>query len=325
MLRGLLPTFQRILITTHRHPDGDAVGSVLALSRALRQTGKDVTAHTPNAIPTFLRFLTDAGTITHGEPDVSAFDLVIALDHTELARTGLDRQLREGVVPVVTVDHHLTADRVGSIVFVLPEAAATCDILADLLPLLGLPVDSETATCLLTGIVTDTGSFQHPNTSPDVLRITSRLLERGGNLRAIVVAAFHGRSLPALKIMGLALQRIETHPDTGAAVSVITHRDLEECGATLDDLSGVVNMLNSIPESNFSLLLTEYEHGKVKGSLRSEPERQVDVSKIAARFGGGGHALASGFEVAGTLVHEPTGWRIEEKSRRTRIGTNGVG
>lgn len=315
LLRGLLPSWRRILVTTHQHPDGDAVGSVLAVARALRQTGKDVIAHTPDAVPTFLRFLPDVETITHTAPPLADVDLVIALDHSQIHRTGMGSDILDGKAPVLTIDHHATSDRVGSLVVVIPDAAATCEILTDLLRALPLPIDSGTATCLLTGIITDTGSFQHANTSPAVLATSSFLLERGANLRAIVQATFQGRSLPALRIMGRALERIQTNAATGAAVSIITQRDLEECGATLDDLSGVVNMLNSIPEANFSLLLTEYERGKVKGSLRSEPERRVDVSKIAARFGGGGHALASGFEVAGTLVRDEGGWRIDSDSR----------
>ena len=310
LFRDLLRASQKILVTTHQRPDGDAIGAILACARAFRQVGKDVTAHAPDAPPSFLAFLPDITTITTTPPPVGTVDLVMALDHSELARTGLARELLDGQSPVVAIDHHVTSDRVGSLVVVLPEAAATCEILSELLPVLGLPVDSGTATCLLTGIVTDTGSFQHANTSPTVLRTASFLLERGANLRAIVHATFGGRPLPALRIMGRALERIETNPATGAAVSIITHNDLRECGATLDDLSGVVNMLNSIPEASFSLLLTEYERGKVKGSLRSEPEHRIDVSKIAQRFGGGGHALASGFEVAGTLVRDDTGWRI---------------
>ncbi len=309
-VRAFLPIVCRILVTTHQRPDGDAVGAVLAFARALRQTGKTVTAHTPDPPPSFLRFLPDIATITNTPPPVRDMDLVIALDHSQLSRTRLQDELLGGITPVFSVDHHATSDRVGTFVIVVPEAAATCEILTDLLPALGLPVDSETATALLTGIVTDTGSFQHPNTTPMVLRQASRLLERGANLHAIVHAVFRGRSLPALRIMGRALERIETNPTTGAVVSIITHQDLEECGASVDDLSGVVNMLNAIPQMRFSLLLTEYERGKVKGSLRSEPERQVDVAKIAARFGGGGHVLASGFEVAGTLIRGTQGWRV---------------
>ncbi len=309
-VRAFLPFVERILVTTHQRPDGDAVGAVLACARALRAAGKTVMAHTPDPPPSFLSYLPDLGTLTHETPEVMDMDLIIALDHSELRRTGLADEILAGETPLLVVDHHATSDRIGTFVVVLPEAAATCEILAHLLPALGLSVDSETATCLLTGIVTDTGSFQHANTSAHLLQTAAQLLERGANLRAIVHAVFHGRPLPALRIMGRALERVQMNPSTGAAISIITHHDLEECGANLDDLSGVVNMLNAIPEATFSLLLTEYERGKLKGSLRSDPGSRVDVARIAARFGGGGHTLASGFEVAGTLVRDEHGWRV---------------
>lgn len=102
---------------------------------------------------------------------------------------------------------------------------------------------------------------------------------------------------------------------TGAAVSVVSADDLKECGATLEDLSGVVNMLNTLPEAKFALLLCEYEAGKIKGSLRSEPHKGVDVSLIAKKLGGGGHKLAAGFEVAGHIVQRGEEWRVEASSQ----------
>lgn len=308
--QGLLASAKRVVVTTHQRPDGDAVGSCLATALALRAVGKSVIAHTPDPPPSFLSFLPGIDLLTHATPSLENADLVIALDHSELRRTGIAEEILSSHVPLVSIDHHLTSDRVGAIVVVLPDAAATAEILALLFPAIDLPIASDIATCLLTGIVTDTGSFQHSNTSPQVLRIAAELLRRGANLRAIVHATFHGRSLSALRITGRALERIETNPVTGAAVSIITQKDLVECGATVDDLAGVVNLLNSVPEAQFSMLLTEAEPQKLKGSLRSEPDTRVDVSKIAAKFGGGGHALASGFEIAGTLVKDDSGWRI---------------
>lgn len=311
LTRDLLHGSERVLATTHRHPDGDALGSLLAVARALTTVGKSVTAHTPDAPPATFRFIPGFTDVTQSVDPVRTFDLVVALDHTELARTNLASELLEARIPVVGIDHHATSDRRATVVFVEPDAAATCEILAELLPALALPVDAGTATCLLTGLMTDTGSFQHPNTSARVLEAAARLLERGADLRAVVSATNGQRSLASLRIIGRALERLHANPETRAAISFVTHEDLRECGASVDDLTGVVNLLNSIPEASFSLLLTEYEHGKLKGSLRSDADKAVDVSAIAKRFGGGGHALASGFEVAGRLVRGAEGWRIE--------------
>ncbi len=311
LARDLVAAARRVLATTHRHPDGDAIGSVLGTAHVLRAAGTAVTAHAPDPAPPFLRFLPAFSSITQAPGPVSDYDLIIALDHSELARTGLAPEILDARVPVIAVDHHATADRRASVVFVVPDAAATGELLADLLPALGLPLDADAATCLLTGIVTDTGSFQHANTSARVLSVAARLLEQGADLRSIVTHVFGQRPVPALRVMGRALERLQASRETGAAVSVITHRDLTECGATESDLTGVVNLLNTIPEASFSLLLTEYEEGKVKGSLRSAPEQAVDVSRLAQRLGGGGHTLASGFEVAGKIVRDRDGWKIE--------------
>jgi phosphoesterase RecJ-like protein len=311
LARDLVAAAAHVLVTTHRHPDGDAVGSVLAMARALRQAGKETTAHTPDPPPPFLRFLPDLATIRQAPGPVPDYDLIIALDHSELSRTGLEAEILEARRPVLAIDHHTTADQKASIRFVVPDAAATCELLAELLPAFGLSVDAGTATCLLTGIVTDTGSFQHANTSARALRAAADLLTKGADLRAIVAGVYGSKPLAALRIMGRVLERLHANPTTGAAVSFVTHEDLVACGARPDDLTGVVNLLNTIPETSYSLLLTEYEAGKVKGSLRSLPDKAVDVAAIAKHLGGGGHTLASGFEVAGRLVRDATGWRIE--------------
>lgn len=309
-IKELVAGAQNILITTHARPDSDAVGSILSLALALKKIGKTVTAHTPDEPADFLKFLVGFDKIQIGKLDVTKFDLIIAVDHSELKRTGLADEIKASDKPLVAIDHHFTSDRFGTVALVISDAAATCEIIAEIIPALGIGLDADIATALLSGIVGDTGSFQHSNVSPHVMQISSKLMEQGANLRAIMRAMYGGRSLSALRITGRALERVQANPKTGAAISIITHQDLEECGATVDDLAGVVNLLNSIPETSFSFLLTEYEKGKLKGSLRSEPEKAVDVSQIAKMFGGGGHKLASGFEVAGTLVKDETGWRI---------------
>ncbi|TSC64676.1 MAG: phosphoesterase RecJ domain-containing protein, partial [Parcubacteria group bacterium Gr01-1014_106] len=291
LLRHLFHTSTDILVTTHRHPDGDAVGSLLGTTLALRAAGKRVTAHTPNTPPAFLQFLPGFSSITQTPPSLFDVDLAIALDHSELHRTGLERELVEARRPLIAIDHHATADRRGSINIVVPEAAATAEMLETLLPAWGFPITADVATCLLAGMMTDTGSFQHANTSPRVLASAARLLDRGADLPAITAAVFGGRTLSALRIAGRALERLRVHPEMGMVLSVLTKADLEECGASVEDLTGVVNLLNTIPEANFSLLLAEIETGKIKGSLRSDPEGTVDVSSIARRFGGGGHRL----------------------------------
>lgn len=298
-----------VLLGTHEHPDGDAIGSELALLHALRLQGKKVTAYIPDPAPEFLVFLPGFEELTTTPPNVDDYDLVVVLDYTQLYRTRLEAELKRHP-NTVTIDHHYDNKGETTINLIVPEAAATAQILTELFQAAGIPITRDIATCLLTGIFTDTGSFMHDSTSPDILKLAADLMGKGARLSHIAHETYQKKDLPSLRIWGRALSRVMVSEATGAAVSVITHEDLAECGATLDDLSGVVNLLNTLPQSKFAMLLAEYEPGKIKGSLRSEPHKQVDVSKIAARLGGGGHKLASGFEVDGHLVQQGGLWRV---------------
>ncbi len=304
-----LRTARTVLLGTHEHPDGDAIGGELALMHALRLQGKQVTAYIPDPAPEFLSFLPGFEELTTTPPDPAAFDVVVLLDYTQLYRTHLEAAVKAHP-NTICIDHHYDNKGEATINLIVPEAAATAQILTELFQSTGIPITRDIATCLLTGIFTDTGSFMHDSTSPEILQLASDLMSKGARLAHIAHETYQKKDLPSLRIWGRALSRVMVSETTGAAVSVITMQDLEECGATLDDLSGVVNLLNTLPQSTFAMLLAEYEPGKIKGSLRSEPQKHVDVSKIAARLGGGGHKLASGFEVEGHLVEQDGVWRV---------------
>lgn len=304
---------KNVLIGTHEHPDGDALGSSLAIMHALESKGITCTAYIPDAAPAYFAYLPGYDRLTTTKPNIDAFDTVILLDYTQLPRTHLEQEVvRHG--QTISIDHHYDNTKKASINLIVPEAAATAHILFPLILALDIAITQDIATCLLTGIFTDTGSFMHDSVTPEILQISSYLMRKGARLSHIAHETYQKKDLPSLRIWGKALSRIIISPTTGASVSVITKEDLQECGATLDDLSGVVSMLNTLPNTTFAMMLVEYEDGKVKGSLRSEPHKGVDVSKIAKRLGGGGHKLASGFEVAGHLVQIDGKWRV------TRVG-----
>ncbi len=299
-----------ILIATHEHPDGDALGSSLALLHMLEAKGKRVTAYIPDPAPDFFGFLPKFEVFTTEKPDTTQFDLIVILDSTQLYRTHLEDEVRAHP-KTITIDHHHDNKKEADINLVLPEAAATDQILFDLFATLDVPINQDIATCLLVGIFTDTGSFMHNSVTPDILQIASFLMKKGARLSHIAHETYQKKDLPGLRIWGRALSRIITSEKTGASVSIVTQEDLRECDANLDDLSGVVNMINALPQTKYAMLLVEYEDGKIKGSLRSEPDEGVDVSKIAKRLGGGGHKLAAGFEVKGHFVEENGQWRIK--------------
>ncbi|HLC49149.1 MAG TPA: bifunctional oligoribonuclease/PAP phosphatase NrnA [Candidatus Andersenbacteria bacterium] len=304
-----IKTAKKVLIGTHEHPDGDALGSSLGLLHALESKGITATVYIPDPAADFFQFIPGFEKLTTTKPNIDDFDTVILLDYTQLYRTHLEQEVT-GKPRVISIDHHYDNTKQAAINLIVPEAAATAHILFPLLFALDIAITPNIATCLLTGIFTDTGSFMHDSVTPEILQISSYLMQKGARLSHIAHETYQKKELSGLQIWGRALSRILISKKTGAAVSIITKEDLEECNATLDDLSGVVSMLNALPETTFAMLLVEYEYGKIKGSLRSEPNKGVDVSKIAKRLGGGGHKLASGFEVYGHLVQEEGNWRI---------------
>lgn len=300
---------KRVLLGTHEHPDGDALGSTLALYHLLTKQGKEVVAYIPDEAAPLFAFLPNLDILTTTKPDVASFDTVILLDYTQLYRTHLEDEVKEHP-NVLSIDHHHDNQSDVRVNLVVPEAAATAHILYELFEYAQWDIDKDIATCLLTGIFTDTGSFMHDSVTPNILEIASALMSKGARLAHIAHETYQKKDLSALRIWGVALSRILISEKTGAAVSIVTYKDLQECNASLDDMPGIVNMLNTLPNTKFAMLLVEFEPGKIKGSLRSEPQKGVDVSKIAKRLGGGGHVLASGFEVEGTFKQDGDTWRV---------------
>ncbi|MEX0649542.1 MAG: bifunctional oligoribonuclease/PAP phosphatase NrnA [Candidatus Andersenbacteria bacterium] len=300
---------QSVLVAAHARPDGDALGSTLALFHTLSEQGKQVTMYIPDPAPDFFAFLPSIEQITHVKPDTSAFDVFFIVDCTSAARA----QLAEEVAAhpnVINIDHHRGNAEEGIINLIVPEAAATTYILFELFQSLGWPINKDVATSLLTGIFTDTGSFMHDSVTPDLLEIAAFLMKKGARLSHIAHETYQKKELPGLKIWGRVLSGITIDSKTETAVSVVTQQDLKECNATIDDLEGVVSMINTLPDTKLAMLLVQLGPGMIKGSLRSEPHKGVDVSKLAKRLGGGGHTLAAGFEIEGDIVRENDTWRV---------------
>lgn len=303
------------MLATHEHPDGDAVGSMLALMQALKLQGKEVTAYVPDPAPDYLNFLPDFTELTTAKPRVEDFDLVVLLDYTQLYRTHIEAEVRRHSA-TIAIDHHHDNKGEATKNLIVPEAAATAQILADFFREFNVPITRDMATCLLTGIFTDTGSFMHDSTTPEILKLAAELMNKGARLAHIAHETYQKKDLPSLRVWGRALSRVMAGGEGEPAVSLITHEDLKECGAALDDLAGAVNLLNTLPQTSYTMLLVEYEPNKIKGSLRSEPHKGVNVSAIARRLGGGGHKLASGFEMEGRIVCREGRWRVEAPGNR---------
>ncbi|MBU1089501.1 bifunctional oligoribonuclease/PAP phosphatase NrnA [Patescibacteria group bacterium] len=307
-LEDALLAAQRILLLTHRNPDGDAVGSLLALFLVLKRAGKSVTPACRDSVPASFRFLPEWEKVV-SEFEAENFDLIIVLDCGDLHQTGFDEtkpQLFDGSRKLVKIDHHSAASEFGEIQLVDSRFCATSSILAQLFEKFQIPISPDVATCLLVGISTDTGSFRHSNTKPETLRLAARLLRKGANNSAIAKNIYRSTPLAALKLWGNVLQNLKQTKE-GVTLAVAQRKDFETTEAKTEDLAGVVDFVNAVPDAKFSILLSERD-GLVKASLRTQ-HPDTDVAKIASAFGGGGHVKAAGFAVPGKLEKE-TRWRV---------------
>ncbi|MFC1651845.1 bifunctional oligoribonuclease/PAP phosphatase NrnA [Patescibacteria group bacterium] len=313
-IKELIDSNQRILILMHKRPDGDALGTGLALFLALKfQLGKEVFLLCRDEVPEDFRFLPSFFEIKQEiDLEKEKIDLVITVDVAEKHLLGLDDLLPaifDGQKKTLNLDHHHTNPLYADINLVI-QSSSTAEILFYLLEELELNIDSKIATCILAGIYTDTGSFQHQNVTPETFEVASKLILKGARLGLISRNVFNTKPVSRLRLWGRALSHIQRDQKRGVNVSVITQKDLEECGATLDDLEGVVSMINTVPDTKATILLSEQEKNEVKGSIRTESD-DVDVSQIASIFGGGGHKKASGFSIPGRLERTGEGsWKI---------------
>lgn len=312
----LLSTAARILCVCHRNPDGDAIGSLLGIGMLLeaRFPETQVTLHCRDPVPETFHFLPGAFRVqappaqTELDP---ARDAVVFVDSAEPKLTELHEshpQLFDGTFRTVVIDHHFKNPRFGTVNLV-HDVSSTCEIILDLAQELEWPVTSDIATCLLTGVYTDTGGLLHSNTSAAVYRAVARLLRHGARRQAIVTAVFRTAKLSTLQLWGRVLEKI-TLTEEGGAISAVTEGDFRATGAEYSELTGAIDYVNALPGMRFSLVLSE-RGGKVKGSLRTLRD-DVDVAAMAGKFSGGGHKKAAGFALEGRLKPEVR-WKVVEE------------
>jgi phosphoesterase RecJ-like protein len=291
-----------VLLICHVSPDGDAIGSLLALGLALHQLGKrQVVMACADPVPDDCRHLPHWELITK-EPEGS-FDLVISLDCSDLERLGppYNPQALAGI-PIVNIDHHATNISFGTVNWVDPTAAATAQMLVALMPMLGVSPSVEIATCLLNGIVTDTIGFRTPNTTQDVLEAAVKMMNAGASLAQLTDKVFNHRPLDALRVWSVALQ--ELHLENRVLWSEITQEMRRRIGSRENGDAGLVNFLSSANEADIAVIFDELADGQVNVSMRAGPG--YDVSEVALELGGGGHPQAAGCTLPGPLNEAKT-------------------
>lgn len=284
---------QRILITSHIRPDGDAVGSLLGLGMALREAGKNVQMVLSDGVPASFHHLPGANLIAR-KPS-GEFDLVAVVDCSDLERVG--KGLNGYTTPDINIDHHKTNLNFARLNLVMPDAVATSAILAEYLPVWGFPTSPEVAAALLTGLISDTLGFRTSNMTPEALRMAASLMEIGTDLPELYNRALVHRSFESARYWGQGLSRLQ-HNDHIVWTS-LTLEDRKAADYPGHDDADLINILSTIEDADIAIIFVEQHGGKVKVSWRAVPG--LDVAQVAFSFGGGGHAAASGAEIEGTL------------------------
>lgn len=296
----------RVAITTHVNPDGDGLGSSVALAHLLRAQGKQVSIVSPTPIPARMRFLfADLSGVDRTDDATKAIrqaQLIIVLDIADTGRLGNLGSLVEAQgVPVICVDHHASP---GTLPpgprYVDSTAAATGELIYELAIASGWPVTGPVAKALYVALVTDTGGFRFSNTRPRTLRIAADLLEAGVDPESIYLEVFAKAPEGRPRLLGDTLQTLVVEHDRGLAWVTVPTGRIEAYGLTADDVEGIVEFPRSIAGVRLAILFREVSQGRVKASLRSVGD--VDVAALASQLGGGGHTKAAGVAIPGTLA-----------------------
>jgi phosphoesterase RecJ-like protein len=292
---------ERVTAICHENPDGDTLGAAIALAIAAERLGKASEVVSADPPPPFLAVLPRIEQVRRApalEPDVA-----VVVDAGDLSRTGAmatDHADWLARATIVNVDHHVSNPGFGTVNWVDPEAAATCEMIALLLPELGVELDVELATALLAGIVQDTHTFAHPNATPRTLRVAAQLMEAGAPLSAINRRVYADKPFSTLELWGRMLAGIEQRCDGRIVHATMSAAMLRETGEQPTASEGFVDLLASTRDADITVLFKEVDAGSVRVSVRTTD--RADAVAITSTFGGGGHARAAGCTVVAPLA-----------------------
>lgn len=285
-----LRSARRVLVVNHENPDGDCLGGSLALGLALDRLGVDVVVASTDGVPDAYRFLPTSERVVDWVD--GAFDVAVAVECSDVSRAGRLAAALSSARLVVNLDHHLDNTGYGHVVWQDPEAASVCEMVWELVGALGVEVDEAMATCLMTGLLTDTGSFRYASVRPETFLRAAELVRRGARPHRIYERIYEARPVGAVRLLGLALARLQLSADGQVAWTTVDEALLQQAGARWEDTENIVEALRSIAGVRLALLF-KAEPSRVKVSLRARDG--VAANRLAARFGGGGHAAAAGF------------------------------
>lgn len=292
-VRALLDA-DEVTIACHVNPDGDALGSLLGASLALRKIGKrtyPTWGTDPLAVPAQYEFLPGIDQLV-GPKEAPVADVFLGLDCGAADRLGELETTMSKCRCVVNVDHHPGNDEFGHLNVVVTTASSTAELVARLIVDAGIDIDRDIATCLYTGVVTDTGRFQYSNTTPDTLRLGADLLSHGVPATEIARDIFESAPFGYLKLLGRVLDRAELFEAERFVYSWVTRADLAETGVTMEETDQLIDFIRSTRAAVVAAMFKEQAEGSYRVSLRS---KGPSVGAIARARGGGGHELAAGY------------------------------
>ena len=292
-----LKNHQSFLILTHKKPDGDAVGSAIALGKALKALGKDVDYYIDTPVEEKLRFFSEISYFN--EPLAKTYDVIVLLDCSTLDHAHAPKQLPVHKVLAV-IDHHKSNAAYGDINFI-EITAATAELVYRIDKALGVTLDSEMIDAVFTGLSTDTGSFQFSNVTSETHEILSELYKLKDNFAVLSKKLHSEKSYSQMKLYGKAVESMSLFADNTIALIILKYEDISKYGGPLNITDDIANIGMNTIGVQLSATLKEVDNGTYRVSLRSKTPFDIDVSELAKVYGGGGHARAAGFNFSGDL------------------------
>jgi bifunctional oligoribonuclease and PAP phosphatase NrnA len=294
----------RFLVVTHENPDGDALGSLLAMTLALRGLGKDAVMYLAAGAPLPHEYgFMPLGDLVREPPADAAERVLVAVDCASEHRIGDPDALARAPLSL-DIDHHHDNTRFGDVNLVVPDASSTGEVLRDVFAALDVALTPELAEPLYIALVTDTGRFQYSNTTPKALRLAAELVEAGADIHAVFKQVYESVEFAKLKLLARVLERAEVLEGGRIVVSHLVRTDFADVGASEPYSEGLIDYLREVEGAELAVFVREQMGSGAnghKGSLRSSID-ELDVSAIARRFGGGGHRQAAGFSSDATLA-----------------------
>ena len=306
-LDDILDGKKSVAISGHVRPDGDCVGSCMAVYNYVTAYYPDMDAHVYlDPIPNIYKFMKNTDRIEQvDKANIPEFDLFICLDCHEAGRLGDSAKILKKANEIFTVDHHLGAYGYPGESYIFPEASSACELVAELMPI--ERVTEEIAECLYTGIVTDTGVFQYSATAPKTLRKAAELMEKGIPFSRIIEKTFFERTYDQMKVHAHAFTKSRLYMDGRIISTYITKSEMEEFHVEPKHMEGIASELRNTKGVDVCIFMYETDGDGFKVSTRAGSDCDINLAEICATYGGGGHAKAAGFQ-----IHRPPKQAIEE-------------